>query len=72
MKAAAQKLNLKGHMAGIYPTREIFGPGDIEGHAGEDGRYYVLDFARLFPPEHFMPDFACAKEFPIQNYLKFK
>ena len=25
--------------------------GDIEGHKGLDGRYYVLDFARTFPPE---------------------
>jgi hypothetical protein len=25
--------------------------GDIEGHKGTDGRYYVLDFARVFPPE---------------------
>lgn len=28
-----------------------FQPGDIEGHRGSDGLYYVLDFARTFPPE---------------------
>jgi hypothetical protein len=30
----------------------IHGPGDIEGHCGGDGRYYVLDFGRTFPPEY--------------------
>lgn len=25
---------------------------DIEGHRGEDGRFYLLDFARSFPPEY--------------------
>jgi hypothetical protein len=25
-------------------------PLDIEAHLGDDGRYYVLDIARLFPP----------------------
>ena len=24
---------------------------DIEGHKGSDGRYYLLDFSRTFPPE---------------------
>ncbi|CAN0023081.1 unnamed protein product, partial [Discosporangium mesarthrocarpum] len=24
---------------------------DIEGHIGTDGKYYLLDFARSFPPE---------------------
>ena len=28
----------------------IHGPGDIEGHMGRDGRFYVVDTARLFPP----------------------
>ena len=27
------------------------GPGDLECHVGTDNRYYVLDFARLYPPE---------------------
>ncbi len=25
--------------------------GDIEGHLGTDGKYYLLDFARTMPPE---------------------
>lgn len=26
-------------------------PADIEVHQGRDGKFYMLDFARLFPPE---------------------
>lgn len=29
----------------------LYGPCDIEGHAGRDGRLYLLDFARVFPAE---------------------
>ena len=29
---------------------ELYGPVDIEVHRGKDGRFYVLDTARLFPP----------------------
>jgi hypothetical protein len=28
----------------------LFGPADLEGHLGKDGRFYLIDFARLFPP----------------------
>jgi hypothetical protein len=48
----AAKLNLKGHFVGpVNKPVFLHGPGDLEGHAGLDGRYYLLDFARLFPPE---------------------
>ena len=50
MKSAAKALNLKGHWirnSGI----KIYGPGDIEGHLGYDGKFYVVDLARVFPPE---------------------
>ena len=30
--------------------------GDIEGHKGKDGRYYLLDFSRSMPPE--APEFG--------------
>jgi len=26
-----------------------------EGHAGTDGRYYIVDFARVMPPEYIRP-----------------
>ena len=29
---------------------QLYGPVDVEGHMGRDGRLYVLDTARLFPP----------------------
>ncbi len=29
---------------------------DIEAHLGLDGRFYVLDYARTFPPEAFKKD----------------
>jgi alpha-tubulin suppressor-like RCC1 family protein len=32
-------------------TSELHFPGDIECHLGSDQRYYVIDVARLFPPE---------------------
>ncbi|PRP84060.1 hypothetical protein PROFUN_08522 [Planoprotostelium fungivorum] len=52
MKLAAERLNLKGHVTGhnAENSKEIYGPGDIEGHRGHDGRLYVVDFARLMPP----------------------
>ena len=33
----------------------IYGPGDIEGHLGNDGQYYMVDFGRTFPPEAPLP-----------------
>ncbi len=32
-------------------NNSVIGPVDLEGHRGKDGRYYLLDFARLFPAE---------------------
>ncbi|PRP86402.1 hypothetical protein PROFUN_05321 [Planoprotostelium fungivorum] len=53
MQQAGRKMNLSGHVTGSArdPKKIIYGPGDIEGHRGHDGRYYVLDFGRLMPPE---------------------
>jgi hypothetical protein len=31
--------------------KEIDSCCDIEGHMGTDGRFYLLDFARVAPPE---------------------
>ena len=52
MKRAGIKNGLKKHRVGRKLT-SIYGPVDIEGHRGNDGRMYVLDFARTFPPEYF-------------------
>ena len=63
MGVIGKKLNLKPHIAGIRETMELVGPCDIEGHLGtvcvknkvfncvKDGRMYICDFARCFPPE---------------------
>ena len=31
--------------------KTLFSAGDVEGHVGLDGRYYLLDLARCQPPE---------------------
>ena len=52
MKKAAEKLNIKPHVVGMRnQTDTLYAPTDIEGHKGGDGRYYVLDTARICPPE---------------------
>ncbi len=44
---------MQEHIVGLNPkeTLQTRMPIDIEGHYGTDGRYYVLDAARLMPPE---------------------
>ena len=49
MREAARKINLKGHVVG---DKTLYAPGDIEAHLGRDGRFYVVDCARVFPPEN--------------------
>ncbi|CAN0292131.1 unnamed protein product, partial [Ectocarpus sp. 4 AP-2014] len=55
LKAVAKKLNLRTHWVNDKvsgPTLpEMYSACDIEGHAGEGGSHYLLDFARSFPPE---------------------
>lgn len=48
MKKLGEHLNLREH---LVCDAKIVGAGDIEVHKGLDGRNYVLDFARTFPPE---------------------
>jgi hypothetical protein len=51
MEVAAKSINLKGHKVGPQCI-EVFGPGDIEGHKSDiDGKYYLVDYARLMPPQ---------------------
>jgi hypothetical protein len=47
MRCLAQQLNLAEHLVGDV---RIAGPGDVEGHIGRDGRFYLIDLARIFPP----------------------
>jgi ribosomal protein S17 len=55
MEELGKHLNLRKHLVGKQRV-EVVGPGDIEGHLGTDGRYYLLDYARLMPPETPLPD----------------
>eukprot|EP00698_Gefionella_okellyi_P019190 TRINITY_DN584_c0_g1_i1.p1 TRINITY_DN584_c0_g1~~TRINITY_DN584_c0_g1_i1.p1 ORF type:complete len:1314 (-),score=331.34 TRINITY_DN584_c0_g1_i1:549-4436(-) len=50
MQRAGEALHLKPHAVGDSGT-VLYAPCDIEGHRGTDGRHYVLDTARVFPPE---------------------
>ena len=49
MRSAAAELHLAAHTVNGV---EMYTAGDVEGHRGEDGRYYILDLARSFPPEN--------------------
>jgi hypothetical protein len=49
LQRLAMQLNLKPHAVGAQTT-VVYTPADMEGHLGQDGRYYVIDSARLCPP----------------------
>lgn len=52
MQMAGKKLNLKGHFGGFGESKAfIYAPSDIEVHHGHDNRFYLIDFARVFPPQ---------------------
>jgi hypothetical protein len=57
MRVVGQRLNLKGHWTGLGVRQYIYGAGDVEVHEGTDGRYYVLDFARLEITCHYLQPF---------------
>lgn len=48
MKEAANSLHLSGHFISNY---YLYSAGDVEGYSGSDGRNYLLDLARTYPPE---------------------
>ncbi|KYQ92909.1 hypothetical protein DLAC_05501 [Tieghemostelium lacteum] len=51
--SSAKIVNLKSHLVqdSSGDFKSLHGPIDIEGHIGSDNRFYLLDFARLSPPE---------------------
>jgi Clustered mitochondria/Translation initiation factor eIF3 subunit 135 len=52
MCEAGRIINIKEHIVGEHPTQaSLIGPCDIEVHRGTDDRFYVLDTARVFPPQ---------------------
>lgn len=50
MEKAAKRLNLKPHLVGFTADscHVLHAAGDLEGHLGEDGRYYLVDFGTNF------------------------
>lgn len=53
LKRAAKMVNIKEHQCGmnVATSRVLCSPADLEGHRGTDGRFYLLDFSRVLPPE---------------------
>ena len=54
LRSIGEKLNLKPHLVGKEGVL-FYTPIDLEGHLGTDGRYYLIDFSRLFPPQSLSP-----------------
>lgn len=53
METAAKIINIKGHEVQSRGNGEFYflhAPADVEGHEGTDGRFYLVDTARVFPP----------------------
>ncbi|KAH3733018.1 Histidine kinase A [Pelomyxa schiedti] len=48
MTRLSTKLNLRTHLMQSVP---VFTCVDTEGHIASDGRFYLVDFSRTFPPE---------------------
>jgi len=70
MKKAAKELHIKGHKVGFSgQLKKLYAPTDIEGHKGRDSRFYVLDTARISPPEPPMRGFI-AVEVPTDERRK--
>eukprot|EP00759_Apiculatamorpha_spiralis_P010260 PhF_6_TR17071/c0_g1_i2/m.26164 len=57
MRQVARALGIKGHYVGAKGDNLtlLFGPVDLEIHLAKDGRMYVIDTARLFPPDPNIP-----------------
>lgn len=51
MRVAGKVMHLREHKVGHDGLVAVCAAGDVEGHQGTDGRMYLLDLARTFPPE---------------------
>ena len=52
MRHAGEQLNLRPHLCGCQPryAKKLWTGADVEGHVGDDGKFYLLDFGRVMPP----------------------
>jgi hypothetical protein len=68
-KEIAGQLNLKLHDVGTTQKSEkLWLAGDVELHKGRDGRYWIVDVARLFPP--FPPTSKELRHLILCNFLR--
>lgn len=44
-------LHLKKHKTRGSGDKEMYGPVDVEGHVTDTNQFFIIDTARLFPPE---------------------
>lgn len=51
MLEAARRLNIKPHRVGREGGSVLASCADVEVHRGMDARWYLVDTARVFPPE---------------------
>lgn len=65
MQLSAKLLNLKAHKVGLTKksSKELYSAGDLEGHH-VDGKFYLLDFSRSFPP--------CSYDTSLRNSYLFR
>jgi len=69
LKQVGDELGLKIHKVGKEPNIKLMHtPVDMEGHLGTDGRMYLLDFSRLFPPQR--PDPSAARYMYLCRLLR--
>eukprot|EP01104_Vermistella_antarctica_P017137 TRINITY_DN6023_c0_g1_i1.p1 TRINITY_DN6023_c0_g1~~TRINITY_DN6023_c0_g1_i1.p1 ORF type:complete len:1031 (+),score=322.01 TRINITY_DN6023_c0_g1_i1:387-3479(+) len=72
MEVEGKAWNLKSHLVGA--TRDVLkrvrSPGDIEVHRGLDNELYMLDFARMMPPESPPSDLALKKRHPRSIFYR--
>ena len=57
MKNVGENLGLQLHLVGKKKRKKLAFGGDVEGHLGKDGHFYMLDFSRVLPPvrPNFLP-----------------
>lgn len=49
LRCAASELNIAEHT--VLKKHKLYSACDVEGHLAADGKYYLIDLARVFPPE---------------------
>eukprot|EP00463_Aulacantha_scolymantha_P005206 TRINITY_DN6527_c0_g1_i1.p1 TRINITY_DN6527_c0_g1~~TRINITY_DN6527_c0_g1_i1.p1 ORF type:complete len:153 (+),score=19.33 TRINITY_DN6527_c0_g1_i1:203-661(+) len=72
MKRVAEEVHLEKHWIGSQRKAELYTAGDVEGHNGKDGKFYLLDTARFFPPEApgYRQDLALRGNVPLYRMLR--